>query len=67
MFLADFQTKPTYESGESPPAQAACSFPTSWRASDSEVGDPKLQSSPYSYIYIWANYNDLTATEPWKS
>ena len=19
------------------------------------------------YIYIWVNYNDLTATEPWKS
>ena len=21
----------------------------------------------YIYIYIWVNYNDLTATEPWKS
>ena len=20
----------------------------------------------YIYIYIWVNYNDLTATEPWN-
>ena len=21
----------------------------------------------YIYIYIWVNYNELTASEPWKS